>query len=97
MTTGTDILAVQATIDVIAEDKSQWGAIGVPGTGFGGIFAVGDSFHDARRTFAEIAALAIKNGAIVIDGCDPNDVAAIRVLATTRKTFAIEDLAEAAS
>lgn len=91
------VLAVTATVDIIAEDKGQWGAFGMPGTGFEGIFAVGDSFHEARRAFAEMAALALKSGAVTLDGGDPQNVSAIRVLAITRKTFTVEDLTEATS
>lgn len=97
MTTGSAVLNVAATIDIVADDKSQWGAVGMPGTSFEGIFAVGDSFHDARRAFAEMVALALKSGTVTLDTGDPQNVSAIRVLAMTRKTFAVEDLTAASS
>lgn len=85
------VLQVPATIDIADPDKSSWAATGAAAP-FEGIFSVGDSFADARRSFAEVIALSITTGTIVVDGLDPNDIAAVRVLATTRKTFPLTDL-----
>jgi hypothetical protein len=86
------ILAVPAHIDIIDADKSQWAAIGIPGSGFGQLFAVGDTFADARRSFAEVAAVAVINGVVVVEDLEPTELGAVRVMATTRKTFLVADL-----
>lgn len=87
-----NVLQVSAVIDVMDHNKTEWKAE-APSIGiFGGIYAIGATFAEARHRFAETVAMAITAGAVTIDGLDPNNVSAIRVIALTRKTFSLEAL-----
>ncbi len=84
------VLMVPAFVDIADADHKQWRADGVPGTPVDGMFAFGDDFASARKAFASMVFAAVQGG--VFDGIDAADVAAVRVLATTRKTFVAADL-----
>ncbi len=89
------IVQVHATIDVtdIADgDPTVWLARAVDGSPFAGLYAVGDSFADARRSLAELVWLAVRHGAVDVD-VTAEELAAVRVLATTHKTFAVAGFA----
>lgn len=88
------VLQVPAIIDIADNDKTQWQAIAVPGTLFEGLFAFGVDFAEARKAFASVVVASITGGAITVEDLNPADLAAVRVLATTRKTFPVSDLAE---
>lgn len=92
--TDQHVLAVPAIIDIADESKTQWSAHGIPGSPFSGLFALGDDFKSARQAFAEVVADAVTHGAVTIEGFDPKTLAAVRVLATTRKTFPVDNLDE---
>ena len=85
------VLQVPAVIDITETDKSIWGARGLAEP-FEGIFSVGTSFAEARKAFAEVVALGVTTGGIKVDGLDPAELASVRVLATTRKTFTLDEL-----
>ena len=86
------VLQVPAIIDIADADKSQWQAIAVPGTVFEGLFAFGADFAEARKAFASMIATSVASGAVAVEDLNPDELGAVRVLATTRKTFAVSDL-----
>ncbi|MDH5615533.1 MAG: hypothetical protein OEY62_03240 [Acidimicrobiia bacterium] len=88
------VLQVPAIIDIADDQKTQWQAIAVPGTLFEGLFAFGDNFAEARKAFAAVIAESVAGGAVTVEDLEPADLAAVRVLATTRKTFSVTDLGE---
>lgn len=86
---------VFAYIDIASADKAEWVAKAAfpEGAPLAGLFAFGDSFVTARKALAEVVWNAVSGGAA---GIDPKDVKAVRVFATTRKTFPVSTLAGAA-
>ncbi len=86
------VLQIPAVLDIAEPDKSQWSAQAIPGTPFADLFGTGTNFAEARKALAEVAAVAVIHGAISIEGLNPADLTAVRILATTRKTFHLTDL-----
>jgi len=86
------VLQVPSIIDIADSDKTQWQAIALPDTPFEGLFAFGDNFAEARKAFASVIAQSVAGGAVTLEGLNPADLIAVRVLATTRKTFSVNDL-----
>ena len=86
---------VFAYIDIASPDKKQWVAkAALPeGAPLAGLFAFGDGFAGARKALAEVVWNAVAGGAA---GIDPAEVKAVRVFATTRKTFPVSELGSAA-
>lgn len=83
------VVEVFCSIDTDGIDLETWTAAGQgPASGF---TATGDSFAAARRSFAEVVALAISTGVLGTNSGTPDSV---RVIAATRKTFAVADLGE---
>jgi|GEM_PF-3732808 len=82
------VLQVQAFIDTDGVDLKTWTAVGVGDTQ--GLTAVGASFQEARRSFAEIVALAVANDVLTTDVVPSS----IRVITSTRKTFSLDELLE---
>ena len=82
---------VPATADVVTADKTQWVAkAAVPqGQPLAGLFGFGDTFPAARKALAEVVWAAVKGGAA---GIDPAEVKAVRIFATTRKSFPVAEL-----
>lgn len=89
------VLQVHANIDIANSAKTQWEATVLPGNDLSGIFAFGNDFADARQSLASMVAQAVRSGAVTIGNVDPNDLGAVRIMATTRKTFGIDALIEA--
>jgi len=85
------VLVAPAIIDIGNKEKTVWQATGCVEP-FIGIFGTGASFKEAREAFAELVAIGVKNGGIEVEGYAPGEIQAIRVLATTRKTFNLDDL-----
>ena len=89
------IVIVPAYADIAAADKSQWVArVALPeGSPLAGLFAFGENFPAARKALAEVVWNAVSGGAA---GISPDGVKAVRIFATTRKTFAVDELGGAA-
>jgi hypothetical protein len=85
-------LHVHAYIDVTDATKTEWAAnvVGAPGGPFVGLFAFGASFAAAREALARTVYESLKSGS---EGMSAQGIGAVRILATTRKTFAVEALA----
>lgn len=85
------VVIVPAFADIAAVDKSQWVAtVALPeGAPLAGLFAFGENFPAARKALAEVVWNAVSGGAA---GISPEAVKAVRVFATTRKTFAVGEL-----
>ncbi len=78
------IVDVHATVEVDGSDARLWAArIPASDRRFGGMFAWGDSFDEAREGLAELVVVAIEGAD---GGCRPAPVA-VRVFATSRKVF----------
>ena len=85
------VLNVPAYVDIAEADKSQWVARVLPsGSPLDGLFAFGADFRAARRELAAVVWNAVAGGAA---GISAEGVEAVRVLATTRKTFSVAELA----
>ena len=86
------VLAIPAYVDVTDPTKTEWVAkvAGMPGQAFAGLFASGPSFAEAREALAATVYEALKSGS---EGVSAQDVTAVRILATTRKTFSVATLA----
>jgi len=84
----TTTVEVAAVIDTDGIDLTTWTAVGLGKAK--GFTAVGPSFQAARLHFAEVIALAIAND-VLDPGCTPTS---IRVIASTRKTFPLDQLLE---
>lgn len=85
------VLNVPAYVDIAEADKSQWVARVLPsGSPLDGLFAFGADFPGARRGLAAVVWNAVAGGAA---GISAEGVEAVRVLATTRKTFSVAELA----
>jgi hypothetical protein len=86
------VLAIPAYIDVTDATKTEWVAkvVGVPGQPFAGLFAFGPSFAEARKALAGTVYESLKSGG---EGVAVQEVTAVRILATTRKTFLVATLA----
>ncbi|MFP5319489.1 MAG: hypothetical protein ACLGI2_14505 [Acidimicrobiia bacterium] len=86
---------VFAYVDIASADKKEWVAkTALPeGAPLAGLFAFGNGFATARKALAEVVWKAVAGGAA---GIDPKGVTAVRVFATTRKTFPVSELASAA-
>lgn len=92
------ILVINAVVDVDGPDKTMWVAqVVADGSPFAGLFAWGDNFAGARAGLAQVVWAAVAGGAegLASAGVAAADIAAVRVLATTRKTFSATELAEA--
>ncbi|HET7486486.1 MAG TPA: hypothetical protein VFJ85_01060 [Acidimicrobiales bacterium] len=92
-------LVVNAVVDVDGPDKTMWIAQVVgDASPFSGLFAWGQNFADARASLAQVVWAAVSGGAfpgLAHSGLSADDLAAVQVLATTRKTFTAEQLSEA--
>ncbi|MBW3615612.1 MAG: hypothetical protein KY439_09945 [Actinobacteria bacterium] len=87
------VLAIPAYIDVTdPTTKTEWVAkvAGMPGEAFVGLFAFGPTFADARKALAHTVYESLKSGS---EGVAAQEISAVRILATTRKTFSTETLA----
>jgi hypothetical protein len=86
------VLAIPAYIDVTDATKTEWVAkvAGMPGEPFAGLFAFGPSFAEARKALAATVYESLKSGS---EGVAVQEVTAVRILATTRKTFSVATLA----
>ena len=87
----TKVLVVPAYVDVADPDKSQWVARSTapPASPFAGLFAFGADFASARKALASTVWEAVCGGST---GLVAAEVAAVRVLALTRKTFTCQEL-----
>ena len=83
------VFTVKAHIDKDRDGSGQWHARGVEA--MAGVFALGASFHDARKNFAANAVLAV--GPIAETQSQPAPEM-IRVWALTRKTFRADELTD---
>lgn len=85
------VLNVPAYVDIAEADKSQWVARVLPsGSPLDGLFAFGADFRAARQALAAVVWNAVVGGAA---GISAEGVEAVRILATTRKTFPVAELA----
>ena len=86
------VLHVPAYVDIAEADKSQWVArVLLPaGSPLAGLFAFGADFRAAREALAGVVWKAVVGGA---EGLSAEGVEAVRILATTRKTFPVAALA----
>lgn len=92
------VLVIPAVAD--RDAGGSWVAeVADPASPFAGLFAWGDSFTTARAGLAEVAWAALSGGAEGFEhaGVDPAAVAAVRIVATTRKTFPVARLAGGAA
>lgn len=78
-------LVIPAYIDIASPDKTEWAAE----TPYG-VFAFGTDFMDARQQLARNCAEAL--GVSLPAELEGDPVTEIRIMATTRKTFAVTDL-----
>ena len=85
------VLAIPAYIDVTDATKKEWVAkvAGMPGQAFAGLFAFGPSFAEAREALAGTIYESLKSGS---EGVSAQEVTAVRILATTHKTFSVASL-----
>ncbi len=82
------VVDVRATIEVDGSDPELWAAqVPVADRRFGGLFAWGRSFGDARDGLAELVLVAVEGEG----GPQPESV---RVFATSRKTYSVAALKE---
>lgn len=86
------VLPIPAYIDVTDATKTEWVArvAGMAGEPFVGLFAFGASFATAREALARTIYESLKSGS---EGVGSQGIGAVRILATTRKTFSVEALA----
>lgn len=85
------VITVPAHLDVADESHRQWVArVALPaGSPFAGLFAFGRDFATARKALAGVVWDAIAGG---VEGVPSGGLAAVRIVALTRKTFKIEEL-----
>jgi hypothetical protein len=82
------VVDVRATIEVDASDSQLWAAqVAAADRRFGGMFAWGRSFDDARDGLAELVLVAVEGEG----GPQPDSV---RIFATSRKTYSVAALKE---
>lgn len=87
------VVVIPAYIDVTDATKTEWVAkvAGMPGQAFAGLFAFGPGFAEAREALAATVYESLKSGS---EGVSAQEVTAVRILATTRKTFSVATLAD---
>lgn len=99
MTTTTSVAVVHAIADVmdpgVSDTPKVWATHGAPSTPFEGLYGMGDTFAAARKQLAANVWLALSTGALELD-VPTGQIAAVRVLATTRKTFPVGALGDEA-
>ena len=81
------VLVIGASADKYQDASNTWEVLAAGPAEAAGLFALGESLHDARRNLAAlIATLPIAHGA-----------ESIRIVCATRKTFDVNDLKATAS
>ena len=85
------VITVPAHLDIADEGRRQWVArVALPaGVPFAGLFAFGRDFAAARKALAGVICDAIVGG---VEGAPSEGLAAVRIVALTRKTFPLEEL-----
>ena len=83
--TDNNTLVVQAWADIADDTHTQWKAATVSDNSpYAGLYAFGQSFAEAREALASLVWAAVNAG---IGNHNPANIDAVRILATTRKTF----------
>jgi len=85
------VIVVQAAFD--RDDTMWWAQVPPVVPSYGGLFAWGDTFREARENLAQIVWATVKAD----NSIDPGDVSAVRIHALTRKTFPVADLQASAT
>ena len=85
------VITIPAHLDIADQSRRQWVAkVALPaGSPFAGLFAFGRDFAGARKALAAVVWDAITGG---VEGVPSEGLAAVRIVALTRKTFSVKEL-----